>query len=711
MAGSVDTGWETLPEEFPWPPPNVQVLSPLFIGAIDIRWDDPSQLNTGPRSILVQATGCLIVTGTPAVLATATGIITVDSTPATAGTVLSIGGLSLTATAGPRTPGANDYDASLGTTSLIAQDISDAINDAANTLNTIASASALGNVVTLVSVVTGAAGNAVVFLTNTPEMTLSGAGTFTGGVDADTITLGGIGVLTAVTGVVVPGSQTFSIDGNTFNIADSIAAAINDPENCFGAIATATAEYGKVTLTAVPPGTQGNAVYVETTSSVITVVNDTLVGGSGIPNCNGRSNTQWGIIGVNIYRSDNGERGPYIRINKFPVGNLCYRDYTDNCLVEQEIVPWEGGWISKGDTSNDRSWRLQTRMCPIVKQSGQAISANSPSDVIVSIDGQVVPVSDLFGVTGEITLINRPVFDLATQKRIPAILPNPDGSSEVLVTYWYNKNLVKTDLDHDTNVFYRLTSVALDPSTPSGLRETPLGYSPPVSLMQVETFDYIWREAVKRNNWILEQGGERVKLFKKRIMGLKCPCRINERSIEYSHQPDIRCKACFGTGIVGGYDGPIDIIIAPDDAPRAVTQTPIGRHLEHQYEVWTGPNPTITQRDFIVKQTGERYSVGPIRRPSSRGLPLQQHFDIAYLDEQDIRYCVPADGLKELPWPQTRFTKPEDAVCVESEPYPTGFDYQASPMATEVGKIPVSREIRGRTPVWANLTYGGNGDG
>ena len=72
---------------------------------------------------------------------------------------------------------------------------------------------------------------------------------------------------------------------------------------------------------------------------------------------------------------------------------------------------------------------------------------------------------------------------------------------------------------------------------------------------------------------------------------------------------------CYGTGFVGGYEGPIDIIIAPDDADRRVTQTPNGRRLEHQYEVWIGPTPMLSQRDFIVKQesefvAGDRWTLG-----------------------------------------------------------------------------------------------------
>jgi hypothetical protein len=153
------------------------------------------------------------------------------------------------------------------------------------------------------------------------------------------------------------------------------------------------------------------------------------------------------------------------------------------------------------------------------------------------------------------------------------------------------------------------------------------------------------------------------------------------------------------------------MIIAPDDNDRAVRQSPTGRHLDHTQDVWTGPSPGLTQRDFIVKQTNERYSIGPVRKPSNRGNIMQQHFQIRYLDEQDIRYEIPLFDTTELNWPECR-GRPAEAQggAWQTEypplgPYPVGADYQQTPMATEKENIPDNREQRGRTPVYENITY------
>jgi len=427
--------------------------------------------------------------------------------------------------------------------------------------------------------------------------------------------------------------------------------------------------------------------------------------------CGGKSNMSWNIVGVNIYRSDTGERGPYFRLNNFPLGMDFYRDCTDNALVDAEVVDWGSQWVSKANSPNSRAWVFRTRWTPIVKREGQSIPADNPTDVTVTIDGQTVVPSWVNGVSGEITLINTPTYDPSTERLVDPILPKADGSSVVQVTYHRPRNFVKTDLEQKAKIFYRVTSVAVDPTgtTPSGYVETPLGYTQPASPMDVESLDYIWREAQKRNQWILEQGGERVYLFIRRNTGVSCPCQWDEQLFEYSKQPLNRCLDCYGTGFLRGYEGPIPLIVGPDDAERAVRQTPTGRRLEHTYEVWTGVRPLVSQRDFILKQTGERYSIGPVRRPAIRGLPLQQHFNIAYLDEQDIRYKIPMVGTSQQPWPETRYTKPEEAPCVGGDPFPVGYTYEPSPMATEVAKVPDGREQRGRSPVYANLTYGGKG--
>lgn len=423
-------------------------------------------------------------------------------------------------------------------------------------------------------------------------------------------------------------------------------------------------------------------------------------------------NAAFTIVGVNIYRSEASDRGPFRRINEYPVGGLYYRDRTTYTRIERETVSWATGWSFKGDAPNDRRWVLRTKNT-IAKRYESAPHqkpnlADSPTDVQLYINGEEIPVAGVVGVSCEVTLINAGGYNVATEQLEPAVIPTEADTVEI--SYYTPQNHVKSGLEH--NIWYRFTTVALDASTPSGYVESPMEWTEPRSVIEVESLDWIWREAMRRNAWILQQGGERVKLFIRKTAGIPCGCQIEDKTREFSKQPSQRCLTCFGTGFQGGYEGPYESILVPDDAERRISQAVGGRRKEHTYEVWTGPSPLLTQRDFAVKQTNERYSVGPVRRPSHRGNLMQQHFTIAYFDQGDIRYKVPIDGTTELAWPQTRgpdavrtFTpQPVDHPLHGPAPWPVGPDAQ-HPEMTEKGNIPDDRERRGRTRVWENTEY------
>ena len=418
-------------------------------------------------------------------------------------------------------------------------------------------------------------------------------------------------------------------------------------------------------------------------------------------------NSTWTVLGVNIYRSEASDRGPYRRLNSYPVGGTFFRDYTDVALVSSEVIPWESGWTSRGDGSNVIRWTLKT-LYPIFKPRSQGVSANAPDDVVVTINGVPARIRSVFGPTHEITLEANDPIDPRNDQRSTAPLPTC-SSDAVVVNYYTLKNQVSPGVDPKS--FYRVTTVGVDPTQPGGLIESPLDVTAPVSDIQIEQMDYIWREGVRRNKWILEQGGERVKIFIMKVHGVPCPCSIDvdPQSREFNKQPSARCLWCFGTGIYGGYEGPYDDIIAPDDAERRITQTPTGRHKEHQSDVWMSFSPIVSQRDFILKQNNERYSIGPVRRPTNRGIVMQQHFNIQYLDPNDIRYKVPVEGLiasPNLTWPQTRYTYSPLRETYDSRtdpPWPVTPD-AVLPMATNKDGVTEPMQIRWRTGTGENIS-------
>jgi hypothetical protein len=402
-------------------------------------------------------------------------------------------------------------------------------------------------------------------------------------------------------------------------------------------------------------------------------------------------NSKYRLLGVNLYRSFDSEFGPFNRISEMLVCTTFWRDHTDNELLIDEDV--SDRFILDGECSASGAsaprWVFKTLHSPIVKEASQAVVTDSPDDVVVKIDGVLVRPLAVHGFSGEVEIDPFIYANVTNQKLDPALVPGK--GSEVTCTYRRNRTLLRTDLGQ--RVFYRVTTVGvkvdcdLSKVQCQDLVETPLEHAAATSSMEIEKIDYIWREAVRRNRFILEQGGERVKVFIRKQLGVPCTCIADD----YHKQPQNDCPRCYGTGILGGYEGPYDILIAPDDAERRIAQKDMGRNLEHVYEVWTGPAPILSQRDFLIKINGERYSVGPVRFPTNRGMVLQQHFNIGHIDELDIRYKVPVGNPTRFSFVQ--FT-------------PNGPESEAMADITDKQGIPNERELRGRTKAWENTSYG-----
>lgn len=392
------------------------------------------------------------------------------------------------------------------------------------------------------------------------------------------------------------------------------------------------------------------------------------------------ANTCFNIVGVNLYRSFDSEYGPYYRVNSVPIGGNYYRDETTVVFASNEDA--SNNLVLDGFKDGMGGQHvICVKNRPIYLQNINDTDHCTDFNVCVLINGKRACIEYIDAERGLIELSRRDSFDVANQKVIRAVLPS-EGDL-IQVTYRYKSNSLKTNLN--SRIFYRLTTVSYDDKC-NRLVETPLDRATQGSRHEIEKLDYIWREAVRRQKWILFQGGERVKLFIRKTAGLPCGCVSEEHG-----QPKNDCPVCFGTAYIGGYEGPYDIIITPDDAEKKIAQTNRGRNLEHSYDVWTSPSPLISQRDFIVKQNNDRYGIGPVRTTSHRGMILQQFFNIGYLDEPDTRYKVPMFDPKELRSPETRWIIPGQG--------------RSTPMMSEKDNIEEWRELRGKTVTWENIMY------
>lgn len=400
-------------------------------------------------------------------------------------------------------------------------------------------------------------------------------------------------------------------------------------------------------------------------------------------------NNETDILGVNIYRSYDSPEGSYEKLNSDPIGALYYRDETKESYADRED-PTVGGRFIAGTTATG-DWIAKTYYKPIIISGTNGEIANNNTHVKVEVketetdDFVTVPAWKVNGEAGEIFLISKKIYNHTTNRLEDPILPDFDRGGEVRISYSYLSNWIQTDIYR--KVYYKVTTVAFDNTCEGDTKETPLNEVEAFSLYDMEKIDYIWAEAIRRNRWILFQGGERVNLFIRKWNGVRCKCWNDQY-----RQAKEDCRECFGTGYVGGYEGPYEIIVAPPETEKAVNLFDTGLHVSYQWNTWTGPYPLLTDRDFIVRRNNNRFSIAHINPQGQRGAIFQQHFVLSPLDHKDIRYSVSISGG-------------ETTVPAEWNRYRESAPTEASPEMPNKPEIPDQYEYRGRTVTFENIVF------
>jgi hypothetical protein len=392
------------------------------------------------------------------------------------------------------------------------------------------------------------------------------------------------------------------------------------------------------------------------------------------------------VLGVNVYKSYDSPEGPYTKLNTIPIGIPYYRDQTTEQYVTED--PVQGGRLIPGTTANGL-WVAKTYNTPIVIPGSNGTIANNPTYVRVDIKKTAadqfitVPAFRVVGEDGEIFLISSKIYNNKTNRLDDPILPDLSKGGEIRISYTYVNNLIQTDIFR--KIYYKVSTVAYKTGCTDVTMETPLEQVEAFSPYDIEKIDWIWAEAIRRNRWILEEGGERVKLFVRKWSGIRCTCW--DEQYRQGKEDDTVCK---GTFYVGGYEGPIDIIVAPPETDKIVNLGDVGLRVNYNWSTWTGPYPLLTSRDFIVRQNNDRFSVDHINAQGSRGAIYQQHFELAQLPQHDVRYTVPITGGEtSVPpsWNAYRGPRPTDA----------------SPVINDKPGIPEQYQVKGRTPTFENI--------
>jgi len=118
--------------------------------------------------------------------------------------------------------------------------------------------------------------------------------------------------------------------------------------------------------------------------------------------------------------------------------------------------------------------------------------------------------------------------------------------------------------------------------------------------------DRYFREIRNRYKFLLDLGGERVLLYKRKHTGTRCPNFDQVYKKDGNHETE-NPPICFGTGYRGGYFKPIEIVVSLiSGGQEAAIIEEWGRRRVYTPRSWTLWEPTITNGDFLVKRNGQR---------------------------------------------------------------------------------------------------------
>lgn len=112
---------------------------------------------------------------------------------------------------------------------------------------------------------------------------------------------------------------------------------------------------------------------------------------------------------------------------------------------------------------------------------------------------------------------------------------------------------------------------------------------------QTVAIDLIIPQFLNRQALFYKAIGEEMVPYHQKEFGEQCACVDRNRE-----QPQDGCLICFGTRFVGGYDVRTKTIGYIGPNPLAKLMTELGIAYSQKPSLWTLPDPTLRDRDFIV---------------------------------------------------------------------------------------------------------------
>lgn len=147
-------------------------------------------------------------------------------------------------------------------------------------------------------------------------------------------------------------------------------------------------------------------------------------------------------------------------------------------------------------------------------------------------------------------------------------------------------------------------------------------------------------EIRNRYKWLLDMGGERVLLYKKKYVGERSATFDNVRKRARRHGQHVDG---FGGSIKGGYFDPIEIVVnIMQGGPEAVILEELGRRRAYTLQrSWTLWEPLLQNQDVIVRRNGQRFWLLNIYQHRWKHFVTRQDFDAKEIERNHPVFDIP----------------------------------------------------------------------
>jgi len=149
-------------------------------------------------------------------------------------------------------------------------------------------------------------------------------------------------------------------------------------------------------------------------------------------------------------------------------------------------------------------------------------------------------------------------------------------------------------------------------------------------------------ESIRRFALVLREfSGRRVLVLSERTWGQRCPaCWDNLKR----RRNKANCKACFDTGVAGGYFRPVETFASKPSMQQQVQLTPLFEMQPNDQAMYFAARPRIKPRDLVIDIDGRRWRVLTVAKNEKAWALTRQVAQVRMVSRDQVEYDIPIEA-------------------------------------------------------------------